>query len=610
MMPLLYIDGSLYGVLFNFARKGGTEVADIKTRDVTRGTIKTLDRAASSMHHLKEETIRSKAVDISERSDNDSANTYAQDEAVHYASDGSVYAARAGVELIHRSRAGHEGKSDEYIHQIRQNPHDVNSAPSNNDENIHRAFRERGIKTIRDRQSRKKMADAEVLRIDEENRLTGQIRGYQIKKSKTPVGYNTGRFAVTRRKALKGDDRIQKRRKEYSIRRITERNARGGIMGRIGLARRGAVSGKAAQRAGRILRGTAGTSKAALSTISISSAVAVGIITIMVFCSAAFNMTEDGNYIVGAGDTAIVEVARAQLGNVGGDKFWKWYGFNSHVHWCACFVSWCADQCGYIDEGIYPKFAIVGDGARWFKAHRRWAGGGYTPHPGDTIFFDFECDGELDHVGLVETCDGKTITTIEGNSGDACRRNTYTVRYSGIAGYGLMIRSAGNSARLIALKAVQLAYPDAPSEAKYHGGKPTAAYAEALKRAYPNRSGWGKPSKDGASCDVFVGTCLVDSGVDKGFPRGYRDQKNRLASRADLYECVVSTTSRDIQESELKEGDICTWEKSSGTVHIWIYAGGKARQASHDKWYPRTTSAGNNLKISGKKVIRIYRIKD
>ena len=403
---------------------------------------------------------------------------------------------------------------------------------------------------------------------------------------------------------------IQKRRKEYSIRRITERNARGGIMGRIGLARRGAVSGKAAQRAGRILRGTAGTSKAALSTISISSAVAVGIITIMVFCSAAFNMTEDGNYIVGAGDTAIVEVARAQLGNVGGDKFWKWYGFNSHVHWCACFVSWCADQCGYIDEGIYPKFAIVGDGARWFKAHRRWAGGGYTPHPGDTIFFDFECDGELDHVGLVETCDGKTITTIEGNSGDACRRNTYTVRYSGIAGYGLMIRSAGNSARLIALKAVQLAYPDAPSEAKYHGGKPTAAYAEALKRAYPNRSGWGKPSKDGASCDVFVGTCLVDSGVDKGFPRGYRDQKNRLASRADLYECVVSTTSRDIQESELKEGDICTWEKSSGTVHIWIYAGGKARQASHDKWYPRTTSAGNNLKISGKKVIRIYRIKD
>ena len=454
------------------------------------------------------------------------------------------------------------------------------------------------------------MTDAEVLRNAEANRLTGRIRGYQISRNKKLAGDSAGMTTVTRRKAIKSDDLIQKRRREYSIRRITERNARGRILGRIDLSRWGTTSGKTARGSGRILRGAAGSAKIALSTFSVGSAVAVGIIAIMIFCSAAFNMTEDGNYIVGTGDTAIVEVAKTQIGNVGGAKFWKWYGFNSHVHWCACFVSWCADQCGYLDEGIYPKFAIVGDGASWFKSHRRWAGGGYTPHPGDTIFFDFEGDGELDHVGIVETCDGKTITTIEGNSGDACKRNTYTVRYSGIAGYGLMIRPAGNSARLIALKAMQLAYPDAPDEAKYHGGKPTKAYAEALKRAYPNRSGWGQPSKDGASCDVFVGTCLVDSGVDKGFPRGYRDQKTRLASRTDLYDCVISTTAQDVKESELKDGDICTWEKSSGTVHIWIYAGGKARQASHDKWYPRTTSVGNNLKISGKKVIRIYRIKD
>ncbi len=564
-------------------------MADIKTRDVTRGTIKTLDRAASSMHHLKEETIRNKAADISGRHDNDNANTYAQDTVEHYASDSSVYAARAGAELIHGSRAGLEGKSDEYIH---------------------RAFREQGIKAIRDRQSRKKMTDAEVLRNAEADRLTGRIRGYQISRNKKLAEDSVGLTSVTRWKAIKSDDLIQKRRKEYAIRRSTERNTRGSILGRFGLSRRGAASEKTARGSGRILRGAAGSSKTALGTFSVGGAVAVGIIAIMIFCSAAFNMTEDGNYIVGTGDTAIVEVAKTQIGNVGGAKFWKWYGFNSHVHWCACFVSWCADQCGYIDGGVYPKFAIVGDGASWFKSHHRWAGGGYTPHPGDTIFFDFEGDGELDHVGIVETCDDKTITTIEGNSGDACKRNTYTVRYSGIAGYGLMIRPAGNSARLIALKAMQLAYPDAPDEAKYHGGKPTKAYAEALKRAYPNRSGWGQPSKDGASCDVFVGTCLVDSGVDKGFPRGYRDQKTRLASRADLYDCVISTTSRDVKENELKDGDICTWEKSSGTVHIWIYAGGKARQASHDKWYPRTTSTGNNLRISGKEVIRVYRIKD
>jgi hypothetical protein len=102
---------------------------------------------------------------------------------------------------------------------------------------------------------------------------------------------------------------------------------------------------------------------------------------------------------------------------------------------------------------------------------------------------------------------------------------------------------------------------------------------------------------------VFVGTCIVDSGVDKGDPRGYRDQKTRLASRTDLYECVVSTTSSDVKESELKDGDIVTWEKSSGTVHIFIYAGGKARHAAHDKWYGRTTAVGNNLKISGKTML-------
>ena len=101
-------------------------------------------------------------------------------------------------------------------------------------------------------------------------------------------------------------------------------------------------------------------------------------------------------------------------------------------------------------------------------------------------------------------------------------------------------------------KATQLAYPGAPDEAKYHDGKPTPAYKASLERAYPNRSGWGQPSKDGASCDVFVVTVLVDSGVDKDFPRGYKDQKTRLASKTDLYECVVSTTSRDIKESELQ----------------------------------------------------------
>lgn len=56
--------------------------------------------------------------------------------------------------------------------------------------------------------------------------------------------------------------------------------------------------------------------------------------------------------------------------------------------------------------------------------------------PGDIIFFDWD-GGGADHVGIVESCNGKTITTIEGNSSDMCRRRTYTVGGSVIYGYGI-----------------------------------------------------------------------------------------------------------------------------------------------------------------------------
>ena len=57
------------------------------------------------------------------------------------------------------------------------------------------------------------------------------------------------------------------------------------------------------------------------------------------------------------GDGQIVTVALSQVGNVGGQPYWSWYGFNSRVEWCACFVSWCANECGYIDAGVIPKYA-------------------------------------------------------------------------------------------------------------------------------------------------------------------------------------------------------------------------------------------------------------
>jgi hypothetical protein len=573
-------------------------VADIKTRDVSRGNIKSLDRAASSMHRMKEQAIRSKSLEIGSSRDSESASSYAQETTEHYAGSSARHAVEDGMELAIRNR---------------QKPPETANEPAVAEERIRTAFKEQGAKTIRDRQSVKKMADAEVLGNAEEFRNSDLIRRAGARRQQELIRRGRASIAKNRQKppktATASKAATEKQRKAYAIKRITERNAGRGAFGRItSFGVKG--SGKAARGAGRLIRGAAEGAKALLSSLSIGGAAAVVILVIMVLFGAALTFNEDGSYMEGAGDGTIVEVARAELGNVGGAKFWKWYGFNSRVDWCAIFVSWCADQCGYIETGICPKFAVVGDGASWFKTRHRWAGRGYKPNPGDIIFFDYEQDGLLDHVGIVESCDGKIVTTIEGNSGDACRRNSYGVGNSQIAGYGLLlIPGGGSNAQKLVRKAAQLAYPDAPDKAKYHGGEPTSAYAAALERAYPNRSGWGQPSKDGASCDVFVGVCLVDSGIDKGFPRGYRDQKTRLASKTDLYELVVSTTSRDIKESELKDGDIITWEKSNGTVHICIYTGGKVKQASHDKWYPWTTSPGGNLKISGKTVIRVYRLK-
>lgn len=144
-----------------------------------------------------------------------------------------------------------------------------------------------------------------------------------------------------------------------------------------------------------------------------------------------------GRAFTSGGNQAIVEVALTQLGNEGGQPYWSWYGFDGRVEWCACFVSWCADQCGYIESGIIPKFAGCVDGANWFKGKEQWKDRSYEPSAGDIIFFDWESDGETDHVGIVEKCEIGVVYTVEGNSGDACRQKQYTVGSSSIYGYGV-----------------------------------------------------------------------------------------------------------------------------------------------------------------------------
>ena len=136
------------------------------------------------------------------------------------------------------------------------------------------------------------------------------------------------------------------------------------------------------------------------------------------------------------GNTAIVDLAKQQVGNVGGYPYWSWYGFNSRVEWCACFVSWCYGQAGLSE----PRFAACqSQGIPWFQSHGQWGGRDYANiAPGDAIFFDWDLDGSADHVGLVVGTDGSRVYTVEGNSGDACKIKSYSLSYECIKGYGLM----------------------------------------------------------------------------------------------------------------------------------------------------------------------------
>lgn len=139
------------------------------------------------------------------------------------------------------------------------------------------------------------------------------------------------------------------------------------------------------------------------------------------------------------GSSDIVSVALSQLGNIGGQPYWSWYGFNSRVEWCATFVSWCANECGYIESGIIPKFAACeSEGVAWFKACGLWQEAGYTPKPGDIIFFDWadKHDGHADHVGIVKSVENGRVYTVEGNSNDSCKEKDYDLNSNEIRGYG------------------------------------------------------------------------------------------------------------------------------------------------------------------------------
>ena len=141
-----------------------------------------------------------------------------------------------------------------------------------------------------------------------------------------------------------------------------------------------------------------------------------------------------------AGGEDIVSVALSQLGNKGGEPYWRWYGFGSRVEWCCCFVSWCANECGYIDAGVIPKYAGTSTGVNWFKERGQWLDGSAEPSPGMIIFYDWAkngLDGQADHTAIVWKVENGYVYTIEGNWDDQCQTSCRPIGEYQILGYGV-----------------------------------------------------------------------------------------------------------------------------------------------------------------------------
>lgn len=430
-------------------------MTDIKTRDVTRGSIKTLDRAASSMHHLKEETIRSKVADIHSRNESDNTGSYAEDHIEQYAGDSTAYAARSGVDMLLRSRnysTGEVIESEGVAGSSLKPPKTDNDAIGGVDQ-ISRAYREQGIKEILGRRNRSRMANEETIRNAEGTNFSSRIRNASSGDRAVTNKKTTARIAGKRQKTPNNAKAIRDAKKRHAINRIiSKNNPRNPSM--LSLLSSRSSAGRRASSASGYLRFMWEKARTGVATLAAGGTGAVIILIFLVFFGIGVitfsNNSPDGTVDPETGEyeyfipdlagsptrQAIVKAAAKEVGNVGGEKFWRWYGFKSHVHWCACFTSYIAAECGCIQSGICPKSALVDDWISFYKKQHRWAGRNYKPHSGDFILFDWEGDGAPDHIGIVESCDGKMVYTIEGNSRDVCKRKSYPVGSGLIYGYG------------------------------------------------------------------------------------------------------------------------------------------------------------------------------
>ena len=290
------------------------------------------------------------------------------------------------------------------------------------------------------------------------------------------------------------------------------------------------------------------------------------IITLLSGFAAAVDNTD---YASGSG-ASIVAVAVQEIGyheGAGNHTKYGVYTGTDGMSWCHAFVSWCANECGFIESNIIPKTAACETGRQWFIHKQQYQkAGSYTPQAGDIIYFDRGGVGESHHVGIVEYVENGIVHTIEGNKNNQVMRGHYELTYKGIMGYGT---------------------PDYPDE-----GLTSSTASEILSKAqelgkmmveekwvYSNtdlKGSLAAAEQSAKRTNCAHGVCLVlqEVGLLKKGQIFFGNKSGELSCNGTVRKQIekgfdiIKTGGKKSKDLDLKPGDICLFKG-----HTNIYAG-------------------------------------
>lgn len=290
------------------------------------------------------------------------------------------------------------------------------------------------------------------------------------------------------------------------------------------------------------------------------------IITLLSGFAAAVDNTD---YASGSG-ASIVAVAVQEIGyheGAGNHTKYGVYTGTDGMSWCHAFVSWCANECGFIESNIIPKTAACETGRQWFIHKQQYQkAGSYTPQAGDIIYFDKGGVGESHHVGIVEYVENGIVHTIEGNKNNQVMRGHYELTYKGIMGYGT---------------------PDYPDE-----GLTSSTASEILSKAqelgkmmvdekwvysnYDLKGSLAAAEQSAKRTNCAHGVCLVlqEVGLLKKGQIFFGNKSGELSCNGTVRKQIekgfdiIKTGGKKSKDLDLKPGDICLFKG-----HTNIYAG-------------------------------------